>query len=115
MTINAEAYALALINQDGYAGEYYDVSADELHRVTFTVKHTIPKQNGDAESHLIRVDDKLVDSEGEEVRTDSVWVVLKCSGAAQNTAQLIHIFTGLVNTLQASTNAALTAVLGRES
>lgn len=115
LTVNAEVYNLAKINPGNYSGEYYDVSAAGTERATLQVKHTLPSSNGAVESHLVRLDIENLDANGLVERTDSVWVVMKTAGAAQSSADLQFMLTGLVSALQATTNLLTSQVLGRQS
>lgn len=116
MTVNAEAYTLARQNQDNYAANYGDVSADGQRHVYLTVKHTIPKSIGGSESHLFRVDEEVYDTDKTTLlRKNRCWIVLGSTDGTQNDTDLVNLFTGMVATLQASSNAVLGKVLNRES
>lgn len=113
VTVGSDTISLARINNDNFAATYYGVSTDGLRRYTMTTKHTIPTGNQVAESHLIRLDRETVDSNGVYVRTDTVWFVPKCSGAAQIAGNLIDMYTGLTGLMEASSNDILTKLLNR--
>lgn len=115
LTVGAEVYSLPFITGGNYAGTYYDVSAAGTERLTVTVRHTIPSGSGNVESHLVRCDLDYLDADGAVERTDSAWMVLKSSGSAQNTTELKDLAVGMTAMLEASTNAVLLKVLGRES
>lgn len=115
LTVGAEAYGLNRVKVGNYTAEYFDVSAAGTERHTFKVSHTVPTGNETTETHHVRCDIDNLDADGLVERTDSVWIVFKSAKSAQNTAALVNLFTGLVAMLQASTNANLLKVLGRES
>lgn len=111
-TIDAVAYSLPRINQDNYSAVYFAPNAAGDERVTIKVNHSIPAGSSKVESHHIRVDREFITA-GEVTRTDSVWLVIKTSGAAQNATDLEDLYVGLVAMLEASTNTILKALINR--
>lgn len=115
-TVNAEVYSLARQNQDNFSAVYGDVSADGQRHLTLSVKHTIPSKTGGSESHLFRLDEEVYDTDKTTLlRKNRVWVVAGSTDGVQNDTDLVNLFTGMVGTLQASTNLILGKVLNRES
>lgn len=114
LTVEAEAYSLAKINQDNRSGVFKDWSADGTRKLTFSVKHTDPTPTSAVESHLVRGDLETYDSAGILLRTTSVWFVLKTSGTAQDTAEVKSLYDGMVAALEANTDAIMDAVLNGE-
>lgn len=115
VTVDTEAYSLARVNQDNFRGTYFDESADGLSKATITTAHTVPASVGGTESHMVRMDIARYDASNNYTRTDSVWMVFKTTGGPQNTAALEDIYQGLTAFLEATSNTALLALLGRQS
>lgn len=115
VTVGSDVISMSRINQDNYSAVYYGVSTDGLRRYTAQVRHTLPTANSKTESHLARLDCEVVDTDGAVLGTRSVWVVPKVSGFAQIESDMVNLYTGLTTLLEASTNAVLKGILGRQS
>lgn len=99
VVVGADTYSMSRINQDNNASDFFARAASGANRLSLSVKHTLPTPNEPGESHLIRLDLDRHDAEGIHIRTDSVWVVMKCTGGSQDTTELNNLMMGLVNVL----------------
>jgi hypothetical protein len=111
LTINGVAKILSRNNSsEPYQSKYW--LEDGLTEYTLTFKHTIPTRRGlSKESHLVRLDVELFDTDGETVRKQSVWTVMEVSVGRQDTTTLGYYSDALATWVAA--NEAL--VLARES
>jgi hypothetical protein len=112
LTVNGDAITMTRVNQENYSSSYYGVSTDGQRYHTMSIKHTLPKKEGDAESHMVRIDTKFYDSTGVYLREQSVWFVLKVHDASQDSAAMNNVYTALA-TLWSSSE--MLRVVGRES
>lgn len=107
---NGPDFVFDRINTGNYSSDYVRVNDGRVRNLT--VKHTIPKKFGDAESHMIRLDDTVTDTDGNYLRTESVWIVCKTTDGAQSTSALKATLNTLINLAQ---DAQMEDVLNRES
>jgi hypothetical protein len=110
ITYNAASKVLLKVNQDNYGAEYFLRESLAIYRLK--ISHTIPAKLGTNESHLVRLDVETYDANGELVRTESCWTVMKTADAAQNSTTLLYAINSLVGW---TTSANMTKVMGRES
>lgn len=116
LTIGADVLSLPRINQDGHAGYYFDRKSDSTLVCDVKIAHTLPKKADPTskESHLIRMDVGHYDGAGALLRNEAVWTVLQTTQGVQNDTSLLNNWLAMNVWLEATTNAAMSAILGRE-
>lgn len=107
ITYNAVTKDLVRVNQDGYGAVYY--LDDGTEKYTMSVKHTIPPRGQPGESHLMRLDVEIFDSDGVYLRTDTAWMVTKTTDAVQSSTQLGYAADALSALMTAANVAKLNA------
>lgn len=110
ITYNAVAKAMEKVNQDNYAGFYY--LDDDLIRFHGRIAHTVPTGYSGGESHLMRLDAEILDTDYQLKRKDSVWIAARTDSAMQNTTELAYLVNALVGL---ATTGNVTKLLKRET
>lgn len=100
---------LVRVNQDKGGSEWYLDDGDA--KFSLTIAHTIPSKGGTGESHLLRLDVENY-LNGEYVRTDSAWMVMKTVDAPQVTAEAQFAGDALAGL---AVTANIAKLLGREN
>lgn len=117
LTIDTEDITLTRVNQDTFTSQYFGESETVVSgasvKLDLSVKHTIPARAEQGESHLVRLDATVLqDYAGAESNTTSVWMVIKTTDGAQNTAFASQLMTALRGL---ATTAIVDRIIGRES
>jgi hypothetical protein len=107
--INAVNKTLKKINQDSYGADYFLREATVEYACS--IRHTIPKNTGTIESHMVRLDVTDIVA-GVKSPPMSVWLSFRTDGAFDTTLFGYRI-AGLVDFLDNST--LIGQLIGRES
>jgi hypothetical protein len=112
LTFGADTITMNRINQDAYASEYF--ARVGVRDFRMEIKHTIPSgRNPTPESHLVRLDVDLYDSDGVHVRTTSSWTVIRTAKAVQNDLEAANTAKAVNGFLDVTAN--LDKLLARQS
>lgn len=109
ITYNAVAVSLARTQENGFA-KYYGENSNR--RFTLSIAHTIPAAGSFGESHVAKLLTDYYDVSGVYIGSQGAWMVQRSFNRAQVSLDQEYTTRALRDFL---TNAAITAIAGRQS